>query len=69
MSPAIGWSKGIAAKLSSQPISGISQEDTKVTLLKAIVALVLAVSALSSIRFNFGIDDPLPNCLVCPKPK
>jgi hypothetical protein len=40
-----------------------------VTILKAIVALVLAFGALSSIPFSFGIDDPSPNCIVCPKPK
>jgi hypothetical protein len=40
-----------------------------VTLLKAIVALVLALGALSSVPFSFGIDDPEPGCLVCPKPK
>jgi hypothetical protein len=54
-----------AANLFAQANSGTSQEEVQMTIVKAIFALILALSAITSTVNTFGgVTDP-PKCFPC----
>jgi hypothetical protein len=61
-------SQTVAAKLFSQEKSDFSRRPTQMTLLKAILAAVLALGAFTTVFNSFGIPtDPPPTCFPCSK--
>jgi hypothetical protein len=56
----------LAAKLFSQAISGLSWRVTQMTLVKAIVAMILALGALTT-TFSFHSSEvqAIPKCFPC----